>query len=145
MDRDYRIGSNFWKFYLIRSGFTLGEAVSLGKVVRLLRLERDFFWCSECGSVRGQSEAAPTSAPTWMDGALIGFSFLSLCHPRLTFFVCPFLALFQAWSQFFFATLFSPHPNPILFIYLFSFETFPTQPPTTPHCPPPTYSPIYLN
>jgi len=34
----------------------------------------------------GQSEPAPTSAPTWMDGALIGFSFLSLCHPRLTFF-----------------------------------------------------------
>jgi hypothetical protein len=33
-----------------------------------------------------------TSAPTWMDGALIGFSFLSLCHPRLTFFLCPFPA-----------------------------------------------------
>jgi len=43
----------------------------------------------------GHSEAAPTSAPTWMDGALIEFSFLSLCHPRLTFFVCPFSALSQ--------------------------------------------------
>jgi hypothetical protein len=30
-DRDYRIGSNFWKFYLIRTGFTLGEPVSLVK------------------------------------------------------------------------------------------------------------------
>jgi hypothetical protein len=29
---DYCIGSNFWKFYLIRSGFTFGELVSLVKV-----------------------------------------------------------------------------------------------------------------
>jgi hypothetical protein len=44
---------------------------------------------------QGQSEPASTSAPTWMDGALIGFSFLSLCHhPRLTF----FFALSQPWS-----------------------------------------------
>jgi len=27
----------------------------------------------------------PTNAPTWMGGALIGFSFLSMCHLRLTF------------------------------------------------------------
>jgi hypothetical protein len=33
--RDYGIGSNFWKSYLIRTGFTLGEAVSLVKVFRL--------------------------------------------------------------------------------------------------------------
>jgi hypothetical protein len=38
-DRDYRIGSNFWKFYLIRSSFTLVELVSLVKVFRLFRLE----------------------------------------------------------------------------------------------------------
>ncbi len=38
-DRDYNIGSNFWKFYLIRTGFTLGEPVSLVKVFRLFRLE----------------------------------------------------------------------------------------------------------
>jgi hypothetical protein len=29
---DYWIGSNFWKFYLIRIGLTLGEPVSLMKV-----------------------------------------------------------------------------------------------------------------
>jgi hypothetical protein len=39
--RDYHIGSNFRKFYLIRTGFTLGEPVSLVKVFRLVRL--DFF------------------------------------------------------------------------------------------------------
>jgi len=32
-DRDYCIGSNFWKFYLIRTGFTSGELVSLVKVL----------------------------------------------------------------------------------------------------------------
>jgi len=42
-DRDYCIGSNFWKFYLIRTSFTLGELVSLVKVFRLLRLEWIFF------------------------------------------------------------------------------------------------------
>jgi hypothetical protein len=37
---DYRIGSNFWKFYLIRTSFiTLGEPVSLVKMFRLFRLE----------------------------------------------------------------------------------------------------------
>jgi hypothetical protein len=34
---DYRIGFNFWKVYLIRTGFTLGEPVALVKVFRLLR------------------------------------------------------------------------------------------------------------
>ncbi len=42
-DRDYRIGSNIWKFYLIRIGFTLGEPVSLVKVLKLFRSERIFF------------------------------------------------------------------------------------------------------
>jgi hypothetical protein len=51
-DRHYRIGSNFWKFYLIRTGFTLGEPVSLVKVFRLFKLEQMFFWCSECGHSR---------------------------------------------------------------------------------------------
>jgi hypothetical protein len=36
---DYGIGSNFWKFYLIRTSFTLGELLSLVKVFRLFRLE----------------------------------------------------------------------------------------------------------
>jgi hypothetical protein len=39
-DADYHIGSNFWKFYLIRTSFILGELVSLVKVFRLFRLER---------------------------------------------------------------------------------------------------------
>ncbi len=68
----------------------------------------------------GQSEPAPTSAPTWMDGALIGFSFLSLCHPRLTFSL-PFLS---PDLSFFFATLFCPRPLPSFFFL--AFETFPT-------------------
>jgi hypothetical protein len=46
--RDYRIGSNFWKFCLIRTGFTLNESISLVKVLRLFRLER-IFLCLECG------------------------------------------------------------------------------------------------
>jgi hypothetical protein len=37
--RDYCIGSNFWKFHLIRTGFTLGELVSLVKVFKLFGLE----------------------------------------------------------------------------------------------------------
>jgi len=42
-NRDYHIGSNFWKFYLIRTGFTLGEPVSSAKVFKLFRLEQIFF------------------------------------------------------------------------------------------------------
>ncbi len=38
-DRDYRIGSKFWKSYLIKISFTLNEPVSLVKVFRLFRLE----------------------------------------------------------------------------------------------------------
>jgi hypothetical protein len=38
-DKDYSIQYNFWKFYLIRISFTLGEVVSLVKVFRLFRLE----------------------------------------------------------------------------------------------------------
>ncbi len=38
-DREYHIGSNFWKFYLVRISFTLDELVSLVKVFRVFRLE----------------------------------------------------------------------------------------------------------
>ncbi len=38
-NRDYPIGSDFWKFYLNRTCFTLSEPVSLVKVFRLVRLE----------------------------------------------------------------------------------------------------------
>ncbi len=37
---DYSIGSNFWKFYLNRTSFTLGEPVSSVKVFRLFRMEQ---------------------------------------------------------------------------------------------------------
>jgi hypothetical protein len=40
--RDYHIGSNFWKFNLTRTSFTLGEPFSLVKVFRLFRLDRIF-------------------------------------------------------------------------------------------------------
>jgi hypothetical protein len=39
-DRDYGIGSNFPKFYLIRRSFTAGEAVFLVKVFRVFELEQ---------------------------------------------------------------------------------------------------------
>ncbi len=42
-ERDYRIRSKFWKFYLIWTGFALDESVSLMKVFRLFRLEAMFF------------------------------------------------------------------------------------------------------
>jgi hypothetical protein len=54
-DRDCCIRSNFWKFHLIRTGFTLGEPVSLVKAFRLFKLEQMFFgvespdavgWCT---------------------------------------------------------------------------------------------------
>jgi hypothetical protein len=38
-DKDYSIEYNFWKSYLIRISFTLGEVVSLVKVYRLFGLE----------------------------------------------------------------------------------------------------------
>jgi len=38
------------------------------------------------GALVRAGSPARTSAPTWMDGALMGFSFLSLFHPRLIFF-----------------------------------------------------------
>jgi len=60
----------------------------------------------------GYSEPTPTNAPTWMDGELIGLSFLSMCHPKLIFLVCPFSALILV----FFATLFSP-PSPFSFFF----------------------------
>ncbi len=40
---DHCIGSNVWKFYLIRTRFALCELVSLVKVFRLVRLELIFF------------------------------------------------------------------------------------------------------
>ncbi len=49
-------------------------------------------------------------------------------------------ALSQPWSQCFLQLYFRPAPQPVSFF--FAFETFLTPPP---HCPPPTYSPIYLN
>jgi hypothetical protein len=41
-DKDYRIGSNVSKFYLIEIGFILGELVSLVKMFRLFKLEQMF-------------------------------------------------------------------------------------------------------
>jgi len=51
-DRDYCIGSNFWKFYLIRTNLRLGEPVSLVKVFRPFRLERMFFGVRSVDRVR---------------------------------------------------------------------------------------------
>jgi hypothetical protein len=66
----------------------------------------------------------------WMDGALIGFSFLSLWHPRLNFFLCLFLAMILG---FFLRIFFFPHRAPSF--SFFDFETFSSQllPPIVPH------------
>ncbi len=50
-ERDYCIGSNFWKFYLIKTGFTFGEPISLVKVFRLFRLEWILFGVQSVDSV----------------------------------------------------------------------------------------------
>jgi hypothetical protein len=43
LGRDYGMLSNFWKFYLIRTSFILGELDFLVKVFRLFSLEWIFF------------------------------------------------------------------------------------------------------
>jgi hypothetical protein len=40
---DYRIRSNFWKFYRTKIRFTLGEPVPVVKVFRLFKFEQMFF------------------------------------------------------------------------------------------------------
>ncbi len=77
----------------------------------------------------GQSEPAHTSAPTWMDGALIYSSFLSLCHPRFTFFICPFSALI---SVFFNNFIFSPPTTKFLFSFPLETSPPPLPPPPSP-------------
>jgi hypothetical protein len=70
---------------------------------------------------------AGQSEPTWMDGALIWFCFLSMCHPKLTFY------LFVPTS--FFGSLFSPRPPPIFFL-VWNFSHPPhLLPPIVPHLP----------
>jgi hypothetical protein len=46
-DSVYRIGSNFWKFYLIRTGFTWRELGFWWKCSDCLD-RNEVFWCSEC-------------------------------------------------------------------------------------------------
>jgi len=69
---------------------------------------------------KGQSEPAPTSGLTWMDGALIGFSFLSLCYPKLTFFCLPFL---RPDLSFFFLPLKLFPPTHLLTYLIYKFTT----------------------
>jgi hypothetical protein len=76
-----------------------------------------------------------------MDGALIGFSFLSLCHPTLTFFLCPFSAL---TSVYFCNFYFLPALDLVSF-YFFTLETFPTHPPTHPLPPTVPHRPTHLS
>jgi hypothetical protein len=73
---------------------------------------------------KGQSEPATTSGLTWMDGALIGFSFLSLCYPMLTFFCLPFLR--PDLSFFFWELYFLPAPpHPVCFFVFLPLKLFP--------------------
>jgi hypothetical protein len=87
----------------------------------------------------GQSELAPTNAPTWMASALIGLSFLSLCHFRLVFFLCLFSTLISFNPFFFLQLYFLPTPFPLspfnLLTYIFKLKV---------NSSPFTYSPINL-
>ncbi len=65
-------------------------------------------WLEHVGNTLG------TRKKNQMDGAQIGFSFLSLCHPRFTFFLCPFSALI---SVFFCNFIFSLPPTQFLFFF----------------------------
>ncbi len=64
--RDYRIGSNFWKFYLIKTGFTLGERVFLVKVFRLFRLEWIFFGVQSVDTVGTCRASYLLAGPAWL-------------------------------------------------------------------------------
>jgi len=63
LDRGYSIGSNFWKFYLIKTSFTLGEPVSLVKVFRLFRLEQNFFGVQTVDAVSRCTTSYPLAGP----------------------------------------------------------------------------------
>jgi len=128
--------------------------VSLVKVFRLFRLERTFLVFGVYGLSWGQSEPAPTSGPTWMDGVLIGLSFLSLSHPRLTFFVCLFCPDLSFFLQLYF--LITSHLFSFFFCFWNFFHPLTHYPPLSPtdlltyifelivNSSPSTYSPINL-
>jgi hypothetical protein len=63
---DYHIESNFWKFYLTRTSFTLGEPVSLVKVFRLLRLEQMFFGVQSVDTVCRCTTSYLLARPTFL-------------------------------------------------------------------------------
>ncbi len=93
---------------------------------------------------------APNTGPEWtsthqctnVDGWYTDRILFSIHVPsQVDFFGLSFLSPDQPWSQFFFATLFSPQPPPGFF---FCFWNFSHPPNYYPHYPPPTYSPIYL-
>jgi len=139
-DRDYRIGSNFWKFYLIRSGFTWVD---------------QFLWwkCLDCLDWNGLflvfgvwtqlgPEWTSTHQRTNVDGWCTDRIVFSIPVPsQVDVFCLPFLP----WSQFFFATLFSHHLAPIFFFFLL-LKLFPPTHPlplTVPHRP--THLYIWIN
>jgi hypothetical protein len=95
-----------------------------------------YFWLVQ---VVGQSEPAPTSAPMWMDGALMGAPFSSIPVPGLT------KVANSSWPCFF------SFPQPRLVFFGNFFFLHPSRPPRS-HLlpmhpgllsPPPTYLPTY--
>jgi len=157
MDRDYGIGSNFWKFYLIRSGFTLGEAVSLVKVLRLFRLERSFLvfrvWTQQ------GPEWTSTHQCTNVDGWCTDRMLFSIPVPSQVDVLCfPVLSPFSAMISVFFLQLyFLPAPTRFylcMYLFIFLLKLFPPShllPPAVPHQPTHLYIwiksrlfPIYL-
>ncbi len=50
----WAFGSNFWKFYLNRMGFTIDELIFLVKVFRLFKLERIVFGVQSVDTVRSR-------------------------------------------------------------------------------------------
>jgi hypothetical protein len=78
---DYHIWSNFWKFYLIETGFTLGEPVSLVEMFRLFKLEQIFFGVGSVNAVGRCTTSYYLLVWTWC-----------IMHPSS--FVCP-VEIFQ--------------------------------------------------
>ncbi len=58
--------ANFWKFYFIRTGFTLGEPVSLVKVFRLFKLEQMFFGVESVDTVGRCTTSYLSTGPAWL-------------------------------------------------------------------------------
>jgi hypothetical protein len=99
---------------------------------------------TKCARQKTQKGREWTSTPqcTNVDGWCTDWILFSIPVPSQVDFFC--LPFFSPDHSFFLQLYFLPAPHPVSFYFSFCFWDFSHQP-TTPHCPPPTYSPLYLN